>query len=92
MFLEKGEESDRYDFLDMYLKRWRRVAQRIEDNCALQRNLKVHNETVMDVDYMDDEEIDDHGRVLAQNNFHPYDWIKKVETEVRRPAQSIIAP
>jgi hypothetical protein len=38
--LEEGEESDVYDFLELYIRRWQLVASRVEEGCAAGRMLR----------------------------------------------------
>lgn len=39
--LEEGEESDVYDFLELYIRRWQGVAARIEEDCSSRRMLRA---------------------------------------------------
>ena len=39
-FLEEGTESDFYFFLELYIRRWQLVADRIKQNCDVRRNMK----------------------------------------------------
>lgn len=38
--LEEGEESDFYDFLELYIRRWQLVASRIQNECHGGRKLE----------------------------------------------------
>ena len=80
-FLEKGTEDDRYDFLDLYLDRWRQEHQTILDTCGIGsvRRRRTHGQ---------EEDTHDEARVLSttdatfqridspyfQGEFNPYDW------------------
>jgi len=48
IFLEKGKKSDKYDFLELYLREWMKVSQRVARRCA-RRGLGVYaNSTATD--------------------------------------------
>jgi Eukaryotic-type carbonic anhydrase len=38
IFLESGNSSDHYDFLDLYIQKWMEEERRILDHCHVQRN------------------------------------------------------
>lgn len=75
IFLEKGTEEDRYDFLDLYMERWRQEHEKIVQDCCggerrVQEDFEVHDRRLL-------------GNSLPQQllnyshfsrEFHPYDW------------------
>jgi hypothetical protein len=96
VFLEIDETVKDYPHLESYIRRWRRSEKEIVDNCAGRRlgaftDPELHHQYA-DFDLEDeveewegapdDEDIDETARKLRQKRkFHPYDWLKEVETE-----------
>jgi hypothetical protein len=44
IFLERGRESDHYDFLELYIRHWRAAAKRISDACAVRQRHRAAEE------------------------------------------------
>ena len=78
MFLEIGTEDDRYDFLDLYLRRWQQEHNATLDTCRLGGNRRRARNA----------EVDSADRFLSETQstpqqldlphyrgeFNPYDW------------------
>jgi hypothetical protein len=92
--LEKGNETDYYDFLDLYIRRWRKEAKLIRESCVQRKLISAdffdedEDDDDFDIDDYDDLDIDvdvSDERLLRhrqfRRRFHPYDWLKKVGTE-----------
>jgi hypothetical protein len=94
ILLEKGDETDHYDYLDLFVRRWRREAIIIEQEC-MQRNYtasstpslrqtknRASEDRIAKMSTPDTPtEIVD--TAYFSREFQPYDWYKKTNTEVR---------
>jgi len=40
ILLEKGNPNDKYDFLDLYIRKWQKVANKVARKCGFERNLE----------------------------------------------------
>lgn len=80
IFLERGTEEDHYDFLELYLRRWRKEARLTKYDCdARQRQLLG---TTGRRQAMKDTSPQFLNKKYFQGPFNPYDWYAKTNTEV----------
>jgi hypothetical protein len=94
ILLERGDETDHYDYLDLFVRRWRREAIAIKQDC-IRRNYtasstpslrqtenRAREDRIAKISTPDmPTEIVDTG--YFSREFQPYDWYKKTNTEVR---------
>lgn len=86
--LEEGTEGDFYDFLELYIRRWRIVARRIRRKCARGRRMEetgtrlgtnrlLETLPLSEVNATDRDPMDVVFRPFfecGKKKFHPYDW------------------
>jgi hypothetical protein len=83
ILLEAGNDTDFYDFLDLYLRRWKKEQKRVFEFCQISpRNETLSGNTTTSTPYV----ANASNRALQgtesfRRRFSPYDWLKKVATE-----------
>eukprot|EP00977_Amphora_coffeiformis_P029124 scaffold38918_cov176-Amphora_coffeaeformis.AAC.2 len=95
--LEVGTEVDFYDFLELYIRRWRNVAKKTVRDCIKRRRMKENGNPLhappvrlleslplSETNYTEPEPMDVLSRPFfdcRQRKFHPYDWWDEAQTE-----------
>ena len=72
IFLEMGNETDSYDFLELYISQWQMEMQRARNGCAMRR-LDGQPSGVPEPQLLH--------RPVYSREFHPYQWIVEAGTE-----------
>lgn len=82
MFLEQGTEDDRYDFLDMYTRRWCLEHNRVVGNCLDQAKEGVGAQNGNSSNPAALPSLMECSDASLPREFHPYDWwVKHVCSE-----------
>lgn len=88
MFLEAGNGTDYYDFLDLYIRGWFKAQKQVRDNCTRRQLQESSYVGLRPREATSTKETIDHQSARSlqvkrrfRRRFHPYDWLKKVDTE-----------
>jgi hypothetical protein len=94
ILLERGNETDHYDYLELFIRRWKREANIIQQDCMgrnytasstpslRQTENRAREDRIAKISTPDmPAEIVD--TRYYSRELHPYDWYKKTNTEVR---------
>uniref|UniRef100_A0A7S3KVZ0 carbonic anhydrase n=1 Tax=Amphora coffeiformis TaxID=265554 RepID=A0A7S3KVZ0_9STRA len=78
IFLQKGTEEDRYDFLDLYIREWRQVHLDTVKQCSSGQR-RIQSETFPKEPVLR-KLIRTSAEQYLKREFHPYDWYVKART------------
>lgn len=75
ILLEKGTEDDHYDFLELYIQRWRQEHEKILLKCNEQRRERMSDQQKDDARHLFHQvPIQELNFTYFSREFHPYDW------------------
>jgi len=83
IFLEMGNETDSYDFLELYISQWQMEMQRVRSSCELRRLSGGSSEPTAEPTRMPEARNQPEllHRPVYSRDFHPYQWIVEAATE-----------